>query len=554
MLSLAGTHLKVWGDQFGKDHRHGQDHSCTSECQREPCSVPPCQHQWFNNLASGSCTSDQLLQQCSPCRPQVYLSVRSVREDRDQLVQERQRQGSKSKGQKGKGSKGSSSFQNSKEKQKGKGKTKSKGKGQWTTLVMESKSTECQLGSERSKRIKERQSKVDLLNLRKSGHASNQCWCNRDPEGWNSHGSAQQLKGSSGSQYSKDVYNIHQYPQDQPIQTLPPDQLRGSETYDLKLNSNNIRIWVKRQLNAGRLRQFSSSNQGGFSGQRLNINYLSEPCDLDSGIIGQEICASFPYSIGLGLPSHLQEPWAALIDSGAVTSTAPSSFAPHVPVTPHSGQLVNVNGGEIEIQGQKKVAYVTHMVVMHITFLIVEDVLNPIIGLDVLHQNSVLFHLFQTGKAYLQQKSQKAVLDYHKNQYYASGLVLSGYVKSSILMWDDPQYAIFDPQSTSQIIAEIDLEVNSQARITQPHEEEEDVSLESHSLNVWKLRNQSPQQKERLTRWLTCPFGHGARYVSVPRVSINIIERIKSSRVSFSWIIASTKFPGRHTISKCSLS
>ena len=181
--------------------------------------------------------------------------------------------------------------------------------------------------------------------------------------------------------------------------------------------------------------------------------------------MGQEICASFPYSIGSGLPSHLQEPWAALIDSRAVTSIAPSSFAPHVPITPHSGQLVNVNGGEITIKGQKKVTYVTHMVVMHITFLIVEDVLNPIIGLDALHQNSVQFHLFQTGKAYPQQKSQKAVLHYHKHHYYASGLVLSGFVKSSILKWDDPQYTIFDPQSTSQIIAEIDFESQRRGQV-----------------------------------------------------------------------------------------
>ena len=190
--------------------------------------------------------------------------------------------------------------------------------------------------------------------------------------------------------------------------------------------------------------------------------------------MGQEICASFPYSKGSGL----QEPWAALIDSGAVTSIAPSSFAPHVPITPHSGQLVNVTGGEIKIKGHKKVTYVTHMVAMHITFLIVEDVLNPIIGLDALHQNSVQFHLLQTGKAYLQQKGQRAVLHYHKNHYYASGLVLSGYVKSSILRWDDPEYTIFDPQSTSQIIAEIDFEINSEARLTQS-QEEEGVSLES---------------------------------------------------------------------------
>ena len=161
-----------------------------------------------------------------------------------------------------------------------------------------------------------------------------------------------------------------------------------------------------------------------------------------------------------------------MFDSGAVTSIAPSSFAPHVPITPHSGQLVNVNGGEIKIKGQKKVTYVTHMVIMHITFLIVEDVINPIIGLDALHQNSVQFHLFQTGKAYLQQKSQKVVLRYHKHHYYASALVLSGYVKSSIL-----KYTIF---------AEIDFEINSEARLTQSQEEAH-VSLESQKPQCLKI-------------------------------------------------------------------
>ena len=243
----------------------------------------------------------------------------------------------------------------------------------------------------------------------KSGHTSNQCWWNRDQEGWSSQGSAPQLKGKSGSQCSKEVYNIHQYPQDQPTQSLPPDQLRGFRDLRPQAQQQQYQNQSQASTQCGSIAiVLSSSDQvGGFSGQRLNINYLSDSCDLDSGIMGQEICASFPYSIGSGLPSHLQEPWAALIDSGAVTSIAPSSFAPHVPITPHSGQLVNVNGGEIKIKGQKKVMYVTHMVVMHITFLIVEDVLNPIIGLDALHQNSVQFHLFQTGKAYLQQRSQE---------------------------------------------------------------------------------------------------------------------------------------------------
>ena len=86
------------------------------------------------------------------------------------------------------------------------------------------------------------------------------------------------------------------------------------------------------------------------------------------------------------------------------------------------------------------------------------------------------FTCFRPARPIFNKRSQKAVLHYHKHHYYASGLVLSGYVKSSMLKWDDPQYTIFDPQSTSQIIAEIDFEINSEARLTQSHEEEEDVS------------------------------------------------------------------------------
>ena len=46
----------------------------------------------LHHVVSSSCASDQLLQQCSAGRPQAHLSVRSVREDRDQFLQEGQRQ------------------------------------------------------------------------------------------------------------------------------------------------------------------------------------------------------------------------------------------------------------------------------------------------------------------------------------------------------------------------------------------------------------------------------------------------------------------------------
>ena len=116
----------------------------------------------------------------------------------------------------------------------------------------------------------------------KPGHVSNQCWWNRGQEGWNSQGSAPQLKGSSGSQRSKEVYNIHQYPQHQPVQGLPPDQLRGFR--DLRPQAQQqYQSLSQASTQCGSIATvLSSSDQGGFSGQRLNINYLSESGDLES--------------------------------------------------------------------------------------------------------------------------------------------------------------------------------------------------------------------------------------------------------------------------------
>ena len=114
--------------------------------------------------------------------------------------------GQKSKGQKGKGSKGSSSFQNPKGKSKGKGKTKSKGKGQWTTWSWgQNQNSNWGQNQKGQKGSKSGKGKSACSICGKSGHTSNQCWWNRDQEGWNSQGSATQLKGDSGSQYSKEV-------------------------------------------------------------------------------------------------------------------------------------------------------------------------------------------------------------------------------------------------------------------------------------------------------------------------------------------------------------
>ena len=214
----------------------------------------------------------------------------------------------------------------------------------------------------------------------------------------------------------------------------------------------------------------------GFSGDRLNINHFTQP--FTSQTQNREICSSFPYPIGPSLPQHFEEPWAALIDAGAVTSIALVSCAPHGQLSERSSQLVNVSGGEIKILGQR-VPYITHKVVINITFLIVEDVMNPIIGLDALHQNGVQFHLFESGKAYLQQHGQRAILHYFRNHYYSSGLVIQGLLKGSLLEWEDAEYTIFDSQSTNQIKAKIDFEVNSESRLSVSTEEEDASSREA---------------------------------------------------------------------------
>ena len=89
------------------------------------------------------CTTDQLLQQCSSCRPQAYLSVRPVKEDRDQHVQERQRQRPKIKRTERKRIKRVLVISESQRKVKRQRKDQIKRQRSMDYLVMGSKSAEC---------------------------------------------------------------------------------------------------------------------------------------------------------------------------------------------------------------------------------------------------------------------------------------------------------------------------------------------------------------------------------------------------------------------------
>ena len=78
---------------------------------------------------------------------------------------------------------------------------------------------------------------------------------------------------------------------------------------------------------------------------------------------------------------------------------------------------------------------------MSTSSFIVEDVKNPIIGLDAIHHNHLQVHLHGKGKCTHQQHQRKALLHYHQSHYYASGLVLPDHVQGHHLRWSDPQFS-----------------------------------------------------------------------------------------------------------------
>ena len=102
------------------------------------------------------------------------------------------------------------------------------------------------------------------------------------------------------------------------------------------------------------------------------------------------------YDIGPSLPQEYQELWAAFIDAKAVASIAPQSCVPHIPIKEKSETLTNLNGGNTQVSCDKHVTFITGKVIIHVNFLVVEDVKNPITGLDAIHHNRLQVHLHET--------------------------------------------------------------------------------------------------------------------------------------------------------------
>ena len=105
---------------------------------------------------------------------------------------------------------------------------------------------------------------------------------------------------------------------------MPADQLRGFQ--DLRplhqqQQPHNQPYFSQPSLSSAVSSVFASGQDQGFSGHQLRINHFTSSVSEDYIM---EVHLSNPiYDIGPSLPQERQEPWAALIDTGAVASIAP---------------------------------------------------------------------------------------------------------------------------------------------------------------------------------------------------------------------------------------
>ena len=101
------------------------------------------------------------------------------------------------------------------------------------------------------------------------------------------------------------------------------------------------------------------------------------------------------------------EPWALLVDTGAATSVAPQSFAPHLELipAPSTFQLATATGEAIKIFGLRHVHLQCQDLSVKVSFVIA-DVVTPILGLDTLTQHNLSLS-FEHDQSFLVNKAGK---------------------------------------------------------------------------------------------------------------------------------------------------
>ena len=108
-------------------------------------------------------------------------------------------------------------------------------------------------------------------------------WWNNQPQ--------QGAQTQQSSQNSRQAYNISEHPQDQPIQTLQPDQTRGLQ--DLRPAAQQLQQSSQSEASThyGSVSSVLShpGQVGGFSGHRFNINHFTQRFNSEVGV--KDICA-----------------------------------------------------------------------------------------------------------------------------------------------------------------------------------------------------------------------------------------------------------------------
>ena len=254
-----------------------------------------------------------------------------------------------------KGSKGSSSGSpTSKGRSKGKGETWSKGEGELTAWSW----NQNQIWIKVIKRLKGKTRKRYFNFLAHPLH-SNGHIVRHVSDMW-------ELRISNSTMLVKSIWKsassariFPEFPQDQPAQTMQPDQLRGFRIFVRKCISSCSELSFQ-QLSVIFICLSSPWQVSGFSGHRLNSNHFTKPCNSDVEI--KEINATFPYDIGPNFPQHLQEPWAALIDTDrSCHVNCASVICTSRSIMEHSIHHVNVNDDDVKIIAQKSRTSLTRM-------------------------------------------------------------------------------------------------------------------------------------------------------------------------------------------------
>ena len=321
-----------------------------------------------------------------------------------------------------------------------------------------------------------------MFSLWSQCHSVDQCW-------W-----AQKTSSSvAGSDQQRQVYNISAQPGDHSVSITPTDQLRDFKILDLFIN-NNLTInltSLNRHLHqlchqSSPLAKVKDSVVISFESTTSHQVFLKTTSwrSMSNPIYDISVHHWLRNVKNLGQHSSIQEQLHQMLLSHLFLTSPSRRSQRHSPAS-----MVGTSKSWASIT----LRFITGRVIIHINFRIVEDVKNPIIGLDAIHHNHLHVHLMEKGSAFFSNISTKhfftitKVITMHQVWFFQFQIMLN-LSQSHHLRWSDPQYTTLDKQSASNIIAEIDDKITSDStKIILEEESQEDLSQQAqvpHCLKV----------------------------------------------------------------------